>query len=69
MCGSSPCGLPSCTWSEEYRAACEAREVMRWPGDERKAYYAMVSRKRGSAAVAALIADVNREWRSANECV
>lgn len=69
MCGRSPCGLPSCTWSEQHRAACEAREVMRWPGEKRREYYARVKQARGDAALAALIADVNREWRAASETI
>lgn len=36
---------------------------MRWPGEKRKEYYAKVKALRGDAAVAALIAGVNREWR------
>lgn len=63
MCGPSPCSLPSCTWSEAHRAACEARRVMAWPAEERKAYYAKVRAARGHDAAAALIADVNSEWR------
>ena len=41
--------------------------VMRWPAERRKTYYAMVKQSRGDAAVAALIADVNREWRAASD--
>ncbi len=67
MCGRSPCQKPNCTWSEAHRAACEAREVMRWPSEQRKAHYAKVKQLRGDAALAALIADVNREWRATRE--
>lgn len=67
MCGRFHCGQQSCTWSEEHRFACEAREVMRWPGEKRKDYYAKVKINRGESALATLIAVVNREWRSANE--
>ena len=66
MCGPTPCSKPDCTWSEAHRAACEARLVMSWPSHERKAYYAMVKRKRGDVAAAALIVDVNREWKKTN---
>lgn len=66
MCGNSPCQKPGCTWGESHRGACEAREVMRWPSEKRNGYYAKVKSIRGDAAVAALIADVNRELREAN---
>ena len=62
MCGPKPCDKPGCTWGEPHRAACEARRVMGWPAEERKAYYAKVRAARGQDAAAALIADVNREW-------
>ena len=62
MCGQSPCRSPTCTWSEAHRAACEAREVMKWSGEERRAYYAKVRAVRGQDAAAVLIAAVNREW-------
>lgn len=67
VCGRQPCDSVACTWSEAHRAACEAREVMRWPGEKRKDYYAKVRQVRGDAALAALIADVNREWRRSCE--
>lgn len=67
MCGNSPCQKPGCTWGESHRGACEAREVMRWPSENRKAYYANVKSIRGNAAVAALVADVNREWAKFND--
>lgn len=63
MCGHRPCPSPACTWSEAHRAACEAREVMRWSGEERRAYYAKVRAVRGQDAAAGLIAAVNREWK------
>jgi len=67
MCGQSPCSSPTCTWSELHRAACEARLVMRWQSEDRKAYYAKVARSRGPAAANALISDVNREWKAASD--
>lgn len=63
MCGQSPCLSPTCTWSESPRAACEAREVMRWSGEERRAYYAKVRAVRGQDSAAGLIAAVNLEWK------
>lgn len=63
MCGSRPCDSPSCTWSEAHRARCEARTVMRWPAQNRKAYYAKVAEKRGDASARQLVADVSTEWR------
>lgn len=66
MCGYKPCSKQECTWSEAHRSACEAREVMRWPVEQRKDYYAKVKSVRGDAACTALIAVVNREWRMAS---
>lgn len=63
MCGPSPCDQPDCTWSEAHRARCEARTVMLWPAQERKAYYGMVAEKRGTGAARQLVADVSTEWR------
>ena len=62
MCGQSPCLSPTCTWSEAHRAACEAREVMRWSGEECREYYARVRAVRGQDSAAGLIAAVNLEW-------
>jgi len=39
---------------------------MVWPREKRQEYYARVKEKRGEAAAAALIADMNREWRMVN---
>ena len=64
MCGRSPCESKTCTWSEPHRAACEAREVMRWDGEARRAYYAKVRAVRGQDAAAGLIAAVNREGKA-----
>jgi hypothetical protein len=36
---------------------------MRWPAQNRKAYYAKVAEKRGDAAARQLVADVSTEWR------
>jgi len=67
MCGPNPCPSPTCTWSEAHRAACEARTVMRWEKERRDGYYAMVRRHRGDMAARALVADVGRAWRIAND--
>lgn len=67
MCGSQPCDQPTCTWSEAHRSSCEARTVMHWPGEQRKEFYNRVKTSRGADAVAALIADVNREWRKVSD--
>lgn len=63
MCGRAPCDKPDCTWSEQYRAQCEARIVMRWEKDRRQAYYQKVAKTRGEAAARALIAAVRQEWK------
>lgn len=64
MCGYLPCCMPFCTWSEEHRAACEAREVMRWPAEKRREYYARVMACRGAEALADLVESVKREWKN-----
>lgn len=63
MCGRAPCEKASCTWSEQYRAQCEAKTVMRWPKEKRQAYYQKVAKTRGEAAAQALIAAVRQEWK------
>ncbi len=37
---------------------------MRWQKEQRTAYYGMVREKRGDAAAAALVLDVNRERKA-----
>lgn len=63
MCGKAPCDKTDCTWSEQYRAQCEARVVMRWPKGKRQAYYQKVAKTRGEAAARALISAVRQEWK------
>jgi len=58
MCGSRPCNKALCTWSEAWRAQCEARRVARLPPAQRQHYYAAVRRARGEAAVHTLMADM-----------
>ena len=67
MCGKAPCEKTDCTWSEQYRAQCEARIVMRWEKDRRQAYYQKVAKTRGEAAACALIAAVRQEWEEAKD--
>ena len=62
MCGKAPCDKADCTWSELYRAQCEAKTVMRWAKEKRQAYYREVAKTRGEAAARALIAAVRQEW-------
>ncbi len=40
---------------------------MRWEKERRDGYYAMVRRHRGDMAARALVADVGRAWRIAND--
>ena len=62
MCGRAPCDKPNCTWSEAWRAECEAREVMRWSREKRAEYYADVKKLRGEAAAQELIKNVREQW-------
>lgn len=63
------CFCPACarapapTYTEGYRAACEARMVVGIRGvDGRRAYLELVEKKRGAASRERLEADVLREW-------
>lgn len=62
MCGRAPCDRPNCSWGEEHRRECEARVVMRWPGEKRTEYYANVKKQRGEPATQELIREVNQQW-------
>ena len=62
MCGPSPCGLEHCTWSERYRAICEARTVMRWKKADREDFYGAVRKNRGAVAMQALVDEVKKQW-------
>ena len=62
MCGEKPCEKKICTWSETHRRECEARELIRKPSDDRKAYYSKVQKSRGQKALDELRAEVNRQW-------
>lgn len=53
------------TWSEEWRAECEARHVLNLPSKtQRNAYLATVERKRGQASRDALADLVMAIWRA-----
>jgi MoxR-like ATPase len=55
----------TCTWSEAFRARCEARHVMRMPTkDERNKYLARVEKARGIESAQRLKADVTRIWKA-----
>lgn len=47
--------------SEQHRAECEAREVMKWSEEKRKGYYLEVAKQRGVAAKDRLREEVNRQ--------
>ena len=51
------------TSSEQFRRECEARHIMMFPKDRRKAYYQGVKEKRGEAAEKELIAEVKRQYK------
>ena len=63
MCGADPCDKPGCTHSEQHRAACEARTVMRWPKQRRQDFYALVKKSRGEHAARKLAAEVSEQWK------
>ena len=51
MCGSDPCEKPNCTWSESFRAKCEAKHLAGMGEIEREAQYARVLKHRGQVEV------------------
>lgn len=51
--------------TEPHRRACEAREILRWPLIERRAYLAAVRKTRGDASADALQEAVVQQWRLA----
>ena len=67
------CQCPSCTdtqaktYTEQHRAECEARDVMRMPKERRDKYYSGVKKNRGEAAVLKLIEEVKRQWKDKNK--
>lgn len=53
MCGPSAC-VPmhaGCTWSEQYRNECEARDILKMPLDKRRQWLAELAEKRGDISV------------------
>ena len=62
MCGARPCDKPNCTWGDQHRKECEAREVMRWSREKRTEYYSDVKKRRGDAALKELIEEVKKQW-------
>lgn len=69
MCGHHPCDKPDCTHSEQHRAECEARTVMRWHRAARQDYYARVGRARGEKAARELAAAVSEQWKKTGAAV
>ena len=51
-------------FSEEWRAECEAREVLGWPKAKRLEHYAECAKKRGKAAAERLRANVVRLYHA-----
>lgn len=51
------------TYTEEWRRECEARLVLSWPPERRRAYLADIERIRGAKAAKTLREDVNEQWR------
>ena len=53
MCGKCEC-VPitsSCTWSEQHRNECEARDILKMPLDKRRQWLAELEEKRGDISV------------------
>ena len=69
MCGADPCDKPDCTHSEQHRAACEARTVMRWPRAQRQDYYGRVKKARGEKAARELAQNVSEQWSKSGAAV
>ena len=69
MCGASPCEKTDCTHSEQHRAACEARTVMRWHRAARQDYDERVRKARGEKAARELAAAVSEQWKKTGAAV
>lgn len=63
MCGANPCSKPNCSWSEAWKAECEARMLASKPADWRREFYVEVEKKRGPAALADLKKRVGEAWK------
>lgn len=48
---------------EQYRKECEARQVLKWPFDQRKPYLELVGKKRGEQARMELEQEIIRQYR------
>lgn len=55
---------PAPTYTEAFRAACEARYVLRMGKVQRQAYYVGVRKSRGLPAARQLIEDVKQEYEN-----
>lgn len=64
MCGIAPCEKQECTWSEPFRAACEARWVLTQQLAARRQYLADVEKRRGKSSADNLKADIEKLWRA-----
>lgn len=53
------------TNSEVWRRECEARQVLRWPLSNRRAYLELVGKRRGETARKELEMEVTRQHRLA----
>jgi len=53
------------TYSEEWRKACEARELLSWPLDKRRKQLDLVQQKRGWQARLDLQDEMERLWKLA----
>ncbi|MEO9231606.1 MAG: hypothetical protein ABI216_22010 [Devosia sp.] len=49
--------------TEQHRRECEARQVMRMPGNERQAHYEAIGKIRGQMARSNLIDEVNKQYK------
>ena len=56
-------GRTVCSSCEDYRAECEARQLLQKPRQERQAYYGLVESKRGKTAATDLVERVNAIYR------
>lgn len=67
MCGANPCDKPNCTWSEAWKAECEARHVASKPAEWRRNFYAEVLKKRGPKALEELKRKVGEAWKKSQQ--
>lgn len=67
MCGPRPCDKPNCSWSEHFKAECEARQVAKMPAEWRKSFYLEVEKQRGKAALEDLKTRVGQAWKQSQQ--